>query len=192
MTEFTFCPLPDEDSLIDVLCVGDSSPMVFVDSSDSLDVTNSIAITLHLLAYGNGTILSFGAESGVGLRMQDDGAGGLTLVFETVSRDDDSVHAAVEFTNFPMGESAYVVAMYDGPTGLQSLSVNFVAGTTYSHDPPIQLKTNEDLYIGDASEDILDGSIYCVQIFDRVLTSDEITEKEVCPIGEYSFGLIIE
>ena len=183
-TDFTWCDAPFDDVYHKVACFGDLSTQVTVDTSVTLDTTNSIAILLHLAATSNGTILSFDDDMGVGLRMDVDVNGDATLIFETVCRDDDSVRATVEFSSFPLGDTAYVAAMYDGTTGLMTLQVNSLSATSYTYDPPIQLATQGTLYVGDVNGDVIDGTIYCVQIYDRVLTSDEITTLEDCPLGQ--------
>ena len=152
-----------------------------VKNTGSLNTKYSITFLVHIYPETDGTLIYFGDENR-GLRLTLS-AGELTfMIFDTVNNLTSELKVSGSIKD--MNKWHYVAAIYDFNVPEIRLSIDGKVEKTPSQDRILPTDT-ENVYFGINSQllESYAGRISCVQIYDRALPGDEITEKEDCPSG---------
>ena len=158
---------------------GTADSYIKINASTAMDTKYSFSILVHFKAEGSGSLL-----------YQTDGChlviNSTHLLFSVNSLVGESVTITHDIS---YNEWYYIGAEFDYNTNKAMLyiSENEGAFIVIAEDAPFtdNINTAGDIMIGgDFMESgYFSGSVSCLQVYDRALLEDEITEKRTCPAG---------
>ena len=175
------------DSMADgsLIFPGDSF-LIVPNEALALDVIYDFTITLSIkpTASQNAMLFKYGPDdTGVAIRQV-----GLNVQFEVPARGATSTIAddIIITTGDPLsvGSFNYIAVTHEFDTGNVAIYVNSVDLITGTLSQRV-VASNYNVKLGQDGSDIFAGSMSCVQIYDTLLTAQQITDKEACPIREF-------
>ncbi len=151
---------------------------VSVASASILDTQYSLTLLLQVQVDTAGTVFHFGTKPGLGLSIIDEET--LKIQFSTKGRE---LNQTYEPALAPITRATwvYIAATYDYQSGIGALYLDRSQKATFQMAVNTEILTSKDIFIGG---DGFSGNIACVRIYDRVLSSTEISDQTNCPTGK--------
>ena len=155
----------------------------------ALDVIYDFTILLSIkpTASQNALLYKYGpSDTGVAIRQV-----GLNVQFEVPARNATSTTAddTILTTGDPLivGDWNYIAVTHDFDTGNVAIHVNNTEVTSGTVSQRV-VASNNNVKLGQDGSDTFSGSMSCVQIYDTLLTAQQIADKETCPISKFKIS----
>lgn len=154
------------------------SSYISINSSSAMDTKYSLTVLLHFKAEKSGSLLY--QENGIHLFVNDS-----SLILNVLGSNGEKV---IITQDIKYQEWYYIAAVYDYDMDMALLysSQNGAMLTTQSASTEFSelLSTSGNYHLGGSVEsNEFEGSVSCLQVYDRALSIDEVPDHRECPAG---------
>jgi hypothetical protein len=179
---YTLGPKGEQGRAVEFL--GAENSYVKIKNNGSLDTKYSLSILMQINPAEAGILFNYGNdEYGLSLAISQQNR----LKFRVREREKSLGFAEeAESEALVLGQWSFIAVTYDYNTGMAKIFVNEKETGKYEFATPRLIETSKDVRFGNVEGQSgfnYKGLMSCVQVYDRALTSDEISKKRQCPAG---------